>query len=269
MERKFFKEALFKKISLLYVEDEEEVLLTTTKFLKRRFSTVYTAKNGSEGLEIFKNFSPDIVITDIKMPLMDGIKLSEEIKKINPNTPIIIITAHTEVEYLLKAIEIGVDYYLLKPLDLDRLYQVLEKSTQDLIYDRILTAQSKVIETILNLNPCFFILIERNKIKFVNQNLLTFLGYTDLEEFLKDPKDLKDLEIRWEAFIEKCKKEPIPLKLGGEKCFLLKAFYFPELELTLLALICKKEKKLREEKEVLCSNPCYISRILREELWIV
>jgi len=81
-----------KDISVLYVEDEAEIRDVLAKILKRRIGTVYTASNGFEGVEKFRELNPDIVITDINMPKMDGLKMIAAIRKIKEDVPVIIIT---------------------------------------------------------------------------------------------------------------------------------------------------------------------------------
>lgn len=106
-----------KDISILFVEDDDSLREAILDFLKKKCDTVYWASSGTEGFRHFLTHSPDIVITDIKMPGMDGLEMSEKIKEKAPGTPIIIITAFSEVSYLVKAIEIGVDRLIQKPLD--------------------------------------------------------------------------------------------------------------------------------------------------------
>ena len=91
------------------------------------FQKVISASNGDEGLKKFKKFSPDIVIADIMMPIMDGLEMSKQIKEVSKNTPVIILSAYSEKERLLKAIDVGIDKYVIKPIDMDELFVVLEQ----------------------------------------------------------------------------------------------------------------------------------------------
>ena len=116
-----------RSLSILYVEDEDEVRDQLKTYLKRRCRKVYTAANGKKGLESYKKNKPDIVVTDILMPIMDGLKMSEKIQAINPRVPIIIITAFEEPRYFHQAIELGVHQYVNKPVKLPILEQSLLK----------------------------------------------------------------------------------------------------------------------------------------------
>ena len=107
---------------VLYVEDDESIMNSFSKILNKVFGEVLTAANGRDGLETFKaNAGIDFVITDIKMPKMDGLEMAGEIKKLNPDVPCILTTAHAEYDYFLKADEIGIYRYVTKPLNITEL----------------------------------------------------------------------------------------------------------------------------------------------------
>ena len=84
---------ILKSTTGLYVEDEEIVREILGMFLRRRFKDLYEAENGLDGLELFKKYNPDIVITDIEMPIMNGLEMIKQIKELDESKPIIIITA--------------------------------------------------------------------------------------------------------------------------------------------------------------------------------
>src|SRR5512135_270673 len=97
-----------RKLRLLYVEDDESVRESLLRFLQRRFDTVYAARDGREGLQLFTEHRPDIVVTDIQMPIMDGLEMAREIRRIQGDVPVLITTAFNEVSYLMRAIELGI-----------------------------------------------------------------------------------------------------------------------------------------------------------------
>ena len=116
--------------SVLYVEDEDEVREQTTRFLRRRFGQVEAAESGRRGLELFRELSFDVVITDVKMPELDGLDMAKAIKALSNATPVIVVTAYNETDYLMRAIEIGVDRYVKKPVDPRLLVEAVFKATQ-------------------------------------------------------------------------------------------------------------------------------------------
>lgn len=113
-------------LSLLYVEDEDFIRENAVLFLEDTFENIYEADNAFKALEIYHDKQPDIIITDISMPKMSGLELCEKIRKLDSKTPIIITTAHTKTEYLLKAVELHLVKYLVKPIEEEALAEALE-----------------------------------------------------------------------------------------------------------------------------------------------
>ncbi len=125
-----------KNITILYVEDENELQDITISILKDFTKEQFSAKDGEEGLEIFKKNQNiiDLVISDINIPKINGIDMIKEIRLINPTIPVIITSAFSDTNYLLDAIEIGVDEYILKPVDMKKL---LDKMVKSLLHHEI------------------------------------------------------------------------------------------------------------------------------------
>jgi len=112
----------FRKVkSILYVEDEKFVQEELAEILENFCETLYLADDGFQALEIFYQKSPDLIISDIKMPIMDGLDMAKKIKEENPKIPIIFTTAFSDVDYFQEAIELQVEGYLLKPINLELL----------------------------------------------------------------------------------------------------------------------------------------------------
>lgn len=116
-------------LSLLFVEDDAIVCLAIGRMIARQFpgSTVYTAENGQIGLELFKQHTPDIVITDINLPMMDGIEMAGKIKTIKTDTKFIVLTGYSDKDHLERFIEIGFVDYMVKPVDFGKLFAAIEK----------------------------------------------------------------------------------------------------------------------------------------------
>ncbi|ECP8110103.1 TPA: butyrate response regulator transcription factor BumR [Campylobacter jejuni] len=115
-----------KELIILVVEDEVKARESMINILSERFSKVIGAQNGDEGLKKFKKFKPDLVITDIAMPIMDGLDMAREIKEISDDVPIVVLSAYSEKERLLRSIDISIDKYLIKPVDIEELFKVLD-----------------------------------------------------------------------------------------------------------------------------------------------
>lgn len=117
---------ILSKLTVLYVEDETRLRESLQKAIGGYFENFITAKDGAEGLKKFKKYNPDIVITDISMPICDGLDMSAQIKSVSPQTPIVVLSAFSEKERLLSAIDIKIDKYLIKPIDPDELIEKLK-----------------------------------------------------------------------------------------------------------------------------------------------
>ncbi|MCP4216476.1 MAG: sigma-54-dependent Fis family transcriptional regulator [bacterium] len=128
--------SILKNVSLLYAEDDPDVHKNILMFLKLHFDTIYAAHNGEEGWELFQKHRPDVVLSDILMPGMDGLRMSRKIKQASPDTPIIILSAFYEADYLMKSIDIGIDKYVRKPADGDKLLDAIYKSALPLLQEK-------------------------------------------------------------------------------------------------------------------------------------
>lgn len=127
-----------KSLTVLYVEDDEDARKLFTVFLKRITGVLITADDGKEGLAAYHAHHPHIIITDIQMPNMDGITMAREIRALNKSVPIIILTAFEEVDYLKSSINIGVDNYITKPVDGNKLNEILLSCAHRLLAEETL-----------------------------------------------------------------------------------------------------------------------------------
>lgn len=114
-------------LSVLYVEDDDTTREEMKLFLARRVRKVVVAANGQDGLNLFHANTIDLVMTDIRMPIMDGLTMAEVMRNKQPTLQIIVTTAYSDMQNLIKAIDIGVDQYVLKPIDTSKLQVALVK----------------------------------------------------------------------------------------------------------------------------------------------
>ena len=123
---KLFLERL-KTLKILYAEDEEGIRENVAASLRYYVKEVIEAENGKMALELYETKHPDIVITDILMPLMNGIDLVKQIRKKDQTTPIVIISAHTDKEYLLNVVNLHLEHYVIKPVTFNDIMMVLSQ----------------------------------------------------------------------------------------------------------------------------------------------
>src|ERR1035437_8861527 len=115
--------------SILIVEDDKVAREMIGSVVQKKFRdvTIYLAENGRIGVDLFKEHSPEIVITDINMPVMDGIEMANEIKLIKADSKFIVMTAYSNKDYFESFSKIGFCEYLLKPVVFSKLYVAIEK----------------------------------------------------------------------------------------------------------------------------------------------
>jgi YesN/AraC family two-component response regulator len=115
---------------ILVIDDEKATLSMFRLFLDAYGYTVFTAENGAEGLEIFHREKPAIVLTDIKMPGIDGLSVLQQIREIDPNTAVIVITGHGDATLAEQAAALDAVAFITKPIKKDALDAALEKANQ-------------------------------------------------------------------------------------------------------------------------------------------
>ena len=119
------------KYRILIVEDEPISLEMLSKTLKEDYD-VLTADNGKKGFELYKKFNPHIIISDLNMPIMNGIELIQKIRELDQNSKIIITTFKDDVQTLLQASELKLFKYLIKPIDFTTLKNIIKESIEEL-----------------------------------------------------------------------------------------------------------------------------------------
>lgn len=149
MNRKILEK--LKDVRVLVVEDDENLRHIVEDSLKLWCKEVYAAENGDIGLEMFNEHKPDVVITDIHLPRLSGLKMSKKIREYSENVPIIVITAYDTDDNMMESIDIGSYTYLRKPVELDELMitvimstrQGLQKERIDLGHEYYLDEETK------------------------------------------------------------------------------------------------------------------------------
>lgn len=182
---------------VLYIEDEELAREKFGKFLKRRFDEVILCQNGVEGFMKFqeyfsKNQKFDLILSDINMPKMDGLELLEGIRQYDLEVPVIFITARSESQQMIKAINLHVENYILKPIDFDMVNTTLDKVCKDIYYKKVFEKQSLEMQTyleILNQEALVSKTDKKGKIIFVNDGFCEVSGYSR-EELIGSPHNI-------------------------------------------------------------------------------
>jgi len=201
-----------KNIIVLFVEDEQSIRKGLKSAIGDEFQEFILARDGSDGLKKFQKYKPDIVVTDILMPIMNGLEMSKEIKKISRDTPIIVLSAFDEKERLLSAIDIGIDKYLIKPIDTEDLMNTLHYVGEDLLhlddlldlgngyeFDRKRRVLIKGSETIsLTKKELLFITV-------LVKNLGSYVLHEEIKKYVWTNKSVSDAAIR--TFIKRVRSK--------------------------------------------------------------
>ncbi|WP_424688469.1 response regulator transcription factor [Halarcobacter ebronensis] len=125
MQKEFLEK--LKSLTVLYAEDEVGIRENIADSLGYYVKEVFQASNGAEALEVYEEKKPDIILSDIHMPVLNGIEFVKKVRETNRTIPIVMITAHTDKKYLLEAVELHMEKYIIKPVELEALFEVLEK----------------------------------------------------------------------------------------------------------------------------------------------
>jgi DNA-binding response OmpR family regulator len=189
--------------TLLFVENELGIRKNFEEYFKLLFKDVFIAVDGLDGLDKYKKNNPDFVITDIKMPNMDGITMVKKIRENNQTTPIVIISAHTEVDLLLESIPLNLIKYIVKPLNQTKLDEVFEifiqnKKNINFNYDK---EKSEI-----TLNEKIYTLSLKENLfldKMINQNRV--ISYEEIELDIWDGHEMTQNALR--LFIKNLRKK--------------------------------------------------------------
>ena len=119
-------------VEILFVEDSDNVRAGTYNILKSFFEKIATANDGAAGLDVYKyaldlGKSYGVVIADVNMPKMNGLEMIREMKKLNPNQKTVVISACEDAETMEKARELGVDRYIVRPIELANIIETFTK----------------------------------------------------------------------------------------------------------------------------------------------
>lgn len=194
---------LGKELRVLYVEDDENLRLETTKIIERIFDKVDLASDGVEGFKAFSSANYDLVITDIEMPQVNGLDMSRNIRTLNRDTPIVVVSAYSNTDYFMDAISIGIDYYILKPIKMPQLIDTLfsaakrvtdkklaEQFKQREINEKVQKASQNMLAQITNVSPNPTIVYTDGVISFMNSAFLELFGDDDLKELIDNEAHL-------------------------------------------------------------------------------
>jgi len=253
-----------KQTTILYVEDEDDIRAGYERALRRYAKELYLAKDGIEGLELYKKYTPDIVISDINMPRKNGVEMAKEIKAIYDNQAIIFTTAHTESEYTLEALSMQVEGYIIKPVDKKKLKSRIEKIAKSIVLEKENLKNQKILQRILDNQTSITVLTDFIDIEFASKSFFNLFGVSDKKEFFKLYSNIFDIFVSHPNYLHGEDKETflkaydhtnteknivsIPSVVGEVKAFFIEIDKIDELFiLTLTDITQLQQEKLNAE----------------------
>lgn len=141
-----------KNLKVLIVEDEIDLANLIKSSIKELFFKVVIAKDGLEAIKKFDSFKPDIIISDIMMPNLNGLEMSKKIKERYSETPIVILSAHSHKEMLLEAINLGISKYFIKPFDIEEFIEYLKELSKKINKNKSIKLKDNFVFNFNNLS---------------------------------------------------------------------------------------------------------------------
>lgn len=180
-------------LKLLFIEDDLLIRESSVKLLQKIATVLHIAEDGQKGLDMFYKYQPDVILTDINIPKIDGLTLTKKISSINKDIPIILITSHTETQYLLEAIKNRVYGFILKPLEIESIYSILEKLSREILLKKEIKRSLNRMQTLLDLQANMVMMADRHRVYEANKSLLNFLGCSTIGELNERYTDIGEL----------------------------------------------------------------------------
>jgi len=174
-----------RELKLLYVEDNKEARTSTLNILHEFFDDIVVGVDGVDGLKKFQENHIDLIITDINMPKMNGLEMLKEIKELNEDVMSLVFSAYNEASFFVDSIKIGVEGYLLKPIDFDQFLSILNKVTQKIRALKSVTLLKQYKE-IVDTSSIVSILSKDNRVNYVNDAFCEISGYEKEDLIGKD-----------------------------------------------------------------------------------
>ncbi|MBV7506502.1 diguanylate cyclase [Bacillus sp. sid0103] len=163
-------------VKILYVEEEKFTRDKLLCVLKRRFANVYAATDGVDGYDLYQRYHPELIICALKMNQLSELEMIKKIRALNDQVQVIVTTNYKDQEYLLQTFANHVNQYILKPIDLNQLYQSIQKSVYHIHLEQAFSKQKKMTRALLDFQDNLIFIIENDEIIEFNQAFSKFTG---------------------------------------------------------------------------------------------
>lgn len=181
-----------RELTVLCVDDDPVSLEQMAGLLRRAGAEVVLAEGGEQGLEAFRTREPDLVITDLLMPGMDGLALSKAIRALDPNVPVFVATGVDDPDLIVSALEQDVDQLLLKPILPEALLGAVFRALRVTELRRRLLEAGRALRQVLDAYPNFVLVVEDGEVSYANRGLCAFLGFASYDEMRTSGRQVGD-----------------------------------------------------------------------------
>jgi len=173
------------KFTIMVVEDDNVSMQVISMIAKKFASHIITAINGKEGLALYQKEKPDLIISDISMPLMNGLIMAQKIREINQEVPIVLASALNEADILIESIQIGINEYIIKPIDTTKLKRIITRLKEKALLQKDLDEKNKFIHifkaALDRTNNPIIVINKHLNIKFTNAEFESLFSNTRKE----------------------------------------------------------------------------------------
>lgn len=183
-------------VSVLYAEDDKKIQEQVVLFLKKFFPLLTVCDDGQVALEKFDEHFYDLLLTDIKMPRLDGMTLAKQIKQRTKKTKVVITSAFDDKSLLIRSIGLHVDYYLVKPIDYDNLLLVLFRVVNEILIERKMETFQRHQQEVLDFQETMILTINARQVTSANQTFLHFFHLDNLEAMQRAADTMPDFFVK-------------------------------------------------------------------------
>jgi len=197
------KKDLLKEVTVLYVEDDIETQKLYSKNLSKKVKELFVASDGQEGYEKYLEHKPDIIITDIQMPIVSGLKMTKKIRTIDEEIPIIVTSAYNTIELLTESLDLDISSYIVKPIENKKLFSMLETSAEIIVNKKEEKNRNQMLQAIINADTHLLAVTDLDNIIYANNTFLNLFNIEIIEEFNNKYTKFIDIFMEQDDFIHK------------------------------------------------------------------
>jgi len=187
--------------TILYVENNQELLLTYAPMLASLSKKLFKAFDGNEALELYNLHSPDIVVMEMDIPLLSGIEVAYEMRRINPQQKIIFTSSYDDASHTLPALELNINAYFVKPFEKTKLELKIKQLEEQIRFEKHNTEHHVMLEQILHNQSTITIVTDFKRVKFASRSLWNLLYVKNWEQFFNFNDSILDLFVEHQNYI--------------------------------------------------------------------